>query len=156
MLDLLKNIWSNDNQELKVKQLELKTLNRLKAEHDMEIAQKVHNHPDYKELQEAIQEKERCVLELLNALGILYNSKYTLQDSLLETFQTENPFPLQKELDKHLDSARIFSGYTGTSGYTGPVGPVAMPSNNLATWMSTTPANPLQLWPNQTPNKKQT
>lgn len=154
MLDLLKNIWNND-QSVKTKQLELNSLKRLKEEHAKEIQKKVLDNQDYKDLQEVIESKERSIMELLNALQILYDSKSTLEDSLLETLYTENPFEFQKELDELL-VPRSFSGYTGTSGYTGPVGPVGMPSNNLATWMSSTaPTLNSNTWPNQPPNKKQ-
>jgi hypothetical protein len=129
MLDLLKNIWSGNNNKINQAKLRADSLKRLKDEYDQETLQKVFKDPDYYELQETIYEKERTILEVLNALDILYKAKETLKESLIEKNEIENPFPFQKELDENPPYMTYpWQGYTGpvvgppppsTSGYNG-------------------------------------
>ena len=122
MLDRFKHIW-NSNQTLDTKQIKRQGLQSLRDEYDLKIEAKIQSDEDVKAFSELIQDKERSVLELLNALDTLYTAKNTLISSKRETFIEEEPFEHAKEFDEEFNRRPGQYGYTGTSGYTGPVGP---------------------------------
>lgn len=121
MLDRFKHIW-NSNQTLDTRQIKRQGLQSLRDEYDLKIEAKIQSDEDVKAFSELIQDKERSVLELLNALDTLYTAKNTLITSKRETFIAEEPFEHAKEYDEEFKPKSNFFGYTGPSGYTGPTG----------------------------------
>jgi hypothetical protein len=147
MLDLLRHLWDRNNEKLNNKDIERRSLSRLKEEYDQEITQKVFNNSDYKDLKELIEEKERSILETLNALEILYTSKKTLRESLVDTYQTETPFEFQKELDQATVDLNKWVGYTG------PIGPSGYNQTGHSSNSQIQSNIPPSLWPNQIQKK---
>lgn len=123
MLDRFKHIW-NSNQTLDTRQIKRQGLQSLKDEYDLKIEAKIQSDEDVKQFSELIQDKEKAVLELLNTLDTLYTAKNTLITSKRETFIEEEPFEHAKEYNHEFLARRPDQyGYTGTQGYTGPIGP---------------------------------
>lgn len=152
MLDLLKNIWKRDNQSIDTHRVRTESLKREKDQYELEISLKVCNDPDYKDITNTIQEKEREVTKLLNALDTLYTCRATTVESLEEKYKEEIPFSRQEEWDNEfvrLNPPSYFQlpGQIGIQGYTGPTGPTGTtyPASPFNTYTSNT-TNPT-IWP---------
>jgi len=125
MLDLLKGLWGRGNnaQEMATGRIEAASIHRLRQEYEQEVLTKVFQDPDYNELQESIYEKEKNVLQIINALDILYKAKETLTESIQEKIKEETPFVHEKEYQDLIGVPfGHLHGYTGSLGYTGPIG----------------------------------
>ena len=117
MLDRFKGIWNN-NQTIDTKQVKRESLRSLKEQYDAKIQAKVFADEEVKEFTELIEAKEQNILELLNALDMLYTAKNTLVESKEKAFIDEEPFEHAKEYDEMFNSKSNFFGYTGPAGYT--------------------------------------
>ena len=151
MLDLLKNIWKRDNQSIDTRRVRTESLKREKDQYELEISLKVCNDPDYKDITNTIQEKEREVTKLLNALDTLYTCRATTVESLEEKYKEEIPFSRQEEWDNEFKFT-VYGNFPGQSlsgalGYTGPTGPTGTtyPASPFNTYTSNT-TNPT-IWP---------
>lgn len=121
MLDRFKGIWNN-NQTIATKQVKRESLKSLKEQYDAKIQAKVFADEEVKEFTELIEAKEQNILELLNALDMLYTAKNTLIESKEKAFIDEEPFEYAKEYDEMFNAKSDFFGYTGPRGPMGSAG----------------------------------
>ena len=125
MLEILKGLWGRGNnaQEMATGRIEAASIHRLRQEYEQEVLMKVFQDPDYNELQESIYEKEKNVLQIINALDILYKAKETLTESIQEKIKEESPFVHEKEYQDLIGMPfGHLHGYTGSLGHTGYTG----------------------------------
>ena len=121
MLDRFRGIW-NSNQTIDTKRIKEDSLKSLKEQYDAKIQAKVLGDEEIKEFTELIQEKEQSILELLNALDMLYTAKNTLTEEKEKTFIEEEPFEHAKEYDEIFNAKSNYFGFTGPQGYvSGPL-----------------------------------
>jgi hypothetical protein len=162
MLEILKGLWGrgNNTQEMATGRIEAASIHRLRQEYEQEVLMKVFQDPDYNELQESIYEKEKNVLQIINALDILYKAKETLTESIQEKIKEETPFAHEEEYQKLIGPLYYgptgFTGYTGVSGSAGTTGsivsfsgslgsgpyPITYTNNNINTLQPLTPWTP--------------
>lgn len=131
MLNLLKNIWHNPSDQQQIDSLKVRRdqMARLQDEYTNKREASIVSHPDYVELQETIYEKERQVLQHLNALEILYKAKTVTKENLIEEYTKDTPFEFQKEYEELFATTKAQYGYTGPTGNQGNPGPIGQHYN---------------------------